>query len=494
MIGKLTIGKKLALGVAGLMLSMAVLGVTSLWVVSALSGSLDSAVNGTGKKLDLVGRTREAFQELRNQSLRTHIAYAISEMGRQSGEVQGNCSACHTPASADESARAIQAAGAVVHQRSAELRRLISDETERTALDTFDNGAAQWVSGSEEYLKLANSNRFEDAHAILRDRMLPILDEAEKAARLVAQREGDALAASNQQAQSMVSRGRWSVFFVMGFNMIVAAVVLWLVFRITTTLRQMVIGLDCGAEQVAAAAGEVSASSQSLAQGSSQLAASLEESSASSSEVNSLAHTNSENSRRAAGLVNESQQQFAEANAAMGELQGAMEKITSSSAKISHIIKTIDEIAFQTNILALNAAVEAARAGEAGLGFAVVADEVRNLAQRSAGAARDTASLIEESMDNSLQGKARMDRVSAAIGIITGHARNIQSLVDEVNRGGQDQSRGIEQIVQAIEQMGQVTQSAAASSQENAAAGHELNAQSKSLKELINQLHTMVDG
>ena len=470
MIAKLTIGKKLVLGVAGLMLSLAVLGVTSLWVVSVLSGSLDSAVNATGKKLDLVGRTREAFQELRNQSMKTHIAYAISDMGRQSAEVQGNCSACHTPASADDSARAIQAAGAVVHQRSGELRSLISDETERTALDTFDSGAAQWVTGSEEYLKLANSNRFEDAHAILRDRMLPILDEAEKAARLVAGKEGDALALSNQQAQSMVSRGRWSVFFVMGFNMIVAAAVLWLVFRITATLRQMVIGLDCGAEQVAAAAGEVSASSQSLA------------------------HTNSENSRKAAGLVNESQQQFAGANAAMGELQAAMEKITASSGKISHIIKTIDEIAFQTNILALNAAVEAARAGEAGLGFAVVADEVRNLAQRCAGAARDTASLIEESMENSLQGKARLDRVSAAIGIITGHAGNIQSLVDEVNQGGQDQSRGIEQIVQAIEQMGQVTQSAAASSQENAAAGHELDAQSKSLKELISQLHTMVDG
>jgi methyl-accepting chemotaxis protein/methyl-accepting chemotaxis protein-1 (serine sensor receptor) len=491
---RLTMGKKLMLGVAGLTLSLAVLSVTALRVVSVLSGSLDSAVNATGKKLDLVGRTREAFQELRNQSSHTQIDYTISEMANQSAAAREGCLACHTPPSADDTTRAIQAAGAVVHQRSGELRGLVSDEAERTALDTFDNGAAQWVADSAEYLKLANSHRFDDAHAILRDRMLPILDQAEKAARLLARKEGDALALSNQQAQSMVARGRWSVFFVIGFNGIVVAAVLWLVFRITSTLRQMVTGLNSGAEQVAAAAREVSASSQSLAQGSSQLAASLEESSASSSEVNSLAHTNSENSRKAAGLVNASQLQFAEANAAMGELQAAMEKITASSGKISRIIKTIDEIAFQTNILALNAAVEAARAGEAGLAFAVVADEVRNLSQRCAGAARDTASLIEESMDNSLQGKARMDRVSAAIGIITGHAGNIQSLVDEVDRGGQDQRRGIEQIVRAIEQMGQVTQNAAASSQENAAAGHELDAQSKTLKELIGRLHAMVDG
>ena len=359
-----TLGKKLVIGVAGLMLSLAVLGVTSLRVVSVLSGSLGSAVNAPGKK----------------------------------------------------------------------------------------------------------------------------------AARLLARKEGDALALSDLQARSMVSRGRWGVFFVMGFNMIVAAAVLGLVFRVTRTLRQMAAGLSSGPEQVAAAAGEVSASSQSLAQGSSQRAASLEECSASSSEVNALAHTNSENSRKAAGLANESQQQFGEANAAMGELQAAMENITAASGKTFRIIKTIDEIAFQTNILALNAAVEAARAGEAGLGFAGVADEVRNLAQRCAGAARDTASLIEESMDNSLQGKARMDRVSAAIGIITGHARSIQSLVDEMNRGGQHQMRGIEQIVQAIEQMGQVTQNAAANSQENAAAGHQLDAQSKTLKELINRLHAMVDG
>src|SRR5205085_5826691 len=111
-----------------------------------------------------------------------------------------------------------------------------------------------------------------------------------------------------------------------------------------------------------------------------------------------------------------------EGNRTLEQMVASMSDITSSSGKISKIIKVIDEIAFQTNILALNAAVEAARAGEAGMGFAVVADEVRNLAQRSAQAAKDTACLIEDSIAKSNDGKTKVDQVAAAILEITGEA------------------------------------------------------------------------
>ena len=142
----------------------------------------------------------------------------------------------------------------------------------------------------------------------------------------------------------------------------------------------------------------------------------------------------------------------------------------------------IDEIAFQTNILALNAAVEAARAGEAGMGFAVVADEVRNLAQRCAQAAKDTASLIEESIAKSNDGKSKVDQVAAAIREITEESTTIKTLVDEVNLGSQEQARGMEQIGKAITQMEQVTQKTAANAEESASAAEELNAQSESLE------------
>ena len=152
----------------------------------------------------------------------------------------------------------------------------------------------------------------------------------------------------------------------------------------------------------------------------------------------------------------------------------------------------IDEIAFQTNILALNAAVEAARAGGAGMGFAVVADEVRNLSQRCAQAARDTAALIEESIVKSQDGKVKVDQVAAAIRTITEEFGKVKILVEEVNQGSQEQTRGIEEVAKAVLQMQQVTQTTAAGAEESAAAAEELNAQSATLKNVVERLTAMM--
>jgi methyl-accepting chemotaxis protein/methyl-accepting chemotaxis protein-1 (serine sensor receptor) len=260
------------------------------------------------------------------------------------------------------------------------------------------------------------------------------------------------------------------------------------------TLRLTTSELRDAAEQVATAAAEVSSSSQSLAQGCSEQAASLEENSTSSEEIDSMAGRNCENSRSAASLMTQSQQHFTQAMQALGGMVATMGEIDAQSGKISKIVKVIDEIAFQTNILALNAAVEAARAGEAGTSFAVVADEVRRLAQRSAQAARDTASLIEESIVKSHDGKAQMDQVAAALQAITEESAKVKTLVDEVNLGSQKQARGIAQVGKAILHMEQITQRTAATAEESAAAAEELSAQSQTLNVVIEQLTAMVDG
>jgi methyl-accepting chemotaxis protein len=259
-------------------------------------------------------------------------------------------------------------------------------------------------------------------------------------------------------------------------------------------LSTSVTELSEGAEQVVSASTQVSTAAQSLSQGSTEQAASLEETSASMEEMASMTRQNAENAGRAAELMTETTQVVDGANHALDEMVASMGKITESSDKVSRIIKTIDEIAFQTNILALNAAVEAARAGEAGMGFAVVADEVRNLAQRSAQAAKDTAVLIEESIENARQGSTRLQQVSTSITAITDSANKVKSLVDEISVAGRQQAQGIDQVSQAIAQMEKVTQTTAATAEESAAASEELNAQAESSMGVVRRLELLVGG
>ena len=246
--------------------------------------------------------------------------------------------------------------------------------------------------------------------------------------------------------------------------------------------------LGDAADQIAAAANQVADSSQSLARDASQQAASIQETSAATAQINTMAQRNTENSRSTATVVSDTNSRFHQANLSLDEMVTAMDGINHSSEQISRIIKVIDQIAFQTNILALNAAVEAARAGEAGMGFAVVADEVRSLAKRSADAARDTATLIEDSIARSHAGKQKVDEVASSIRAIATDSDRMKQLVDEINLGSQDQSRGLDQIARAVHRMESVTQSNAAAAEQSAAAAEQLTAQSNSVKTLVARL------
>jgi len=261
---------------------------------------------------------------------------------------------------------------------------------------------------------------------------------------------------------------------------------------IVRPVARMVQVLSQGAGQVVSNAEQVSSSAQSLSRGATEQAASLEETSASMEEMASMTRKNAENAQQVATLVAGVVTQVDESNAALTGMVSSMTAITESSAKVAKIIKTIDEIAFQTNILALNAAVEAARAGEAGMGFAVVADEVRNLAQRSAQAARDTAGLIEESIARSHEGAARVEQVAAAIGSITGSVDQVKVIAQEVREASVQQAQGIDQVAQAIQQMEKVTQTTAATAEQSAAASEELNAQAQTSMTVICELGAMV--
>ena len=263
---------------------------------------------------------------------------------------------------------------------------------------------------------------------------------------------------------------------------------------VNTALRRISLLLDESAQQVASAASQVSASSQSLAEGSSEQAASLEETSSSLEELASMTMRNAGSAASAKDLSGQTRAAADAGNADMAEMHRAMDAIKTSSADIAKIIKTIDEIAFQTNILALNAAVEAARAGEAGMGFAVVAEEVRSLAQRSAASAKETAAKIEVAIQNGEHGVAISKKVARSLDTIVGRAHEVDTLIAAITTASQEQSQGINQINLAVGQMDKVTQGNAGSAEETAAAAEELNSQSAALREAVESLLRLVDG
>jgi len=275
---------------------------------------------------------------------------------------------------------------------------------------------------------------------------------------------------------------------------VAAGVILaWLIIRgVTKVVRDIAHRLAAGAEQTAAASGQISGASQSLAEGASEQAANLEETSASLEEINSMVKRNAEAADKAKVLASETRLAAEAGTVDMAEMNQAMNDIKTSSDDIGKIIKTIDEIAFQTNILALNAAVEAARAGEAGMGFAVVADEVRNLAQRSAQSARETADKIGVAITKSDRGVLISTKVATNFNEIAVKTRQVDQYVGEIATASKEQANGVNQVNIAVTQMDKVTQSNAANAEETASAAEELNAQAETVKEAVTELQRLV--
>ena len=268
----------------------------------------------------------------------------------------------------------------------------------------------------------------------------------------------------------------------------------YIVRRVSTAIKQVSSSLHEGAEQVAAAAGEVSSSSQTLAEGASQQAAAVEETSASLEEVGAMVKQDADNARQADTLMKEANTVIMSADASMKKLTTSMDEISAASAQTQKIVKTIDEIAFQTNLLALNAAVEAARAGEAGAGFAVVADEVRNLAMRAAEAAKNTSNLIEGTVQKVNTGGSLVKETSESFNVAVESTIRIGTIISEIAGSASQQANAIIQVTKAIHEIDTVTQSNAAAAEESAAASEELNAQAEMMMGTVDQLQEMVGG
>ncbi|WP_274378357.1 methyl-accepting chemotaxis protein [Thiobacillus denitrificans] len=239
------------------------------------------------------------------------------------------------------------------------------------------------------------------------------------------------------------------------------------------------------ADTIAVASREIASGNADLSSRTESQASSLEETASSMEELTSTVRQNAENARQANQLVVSTADVAVKGGEVVGQVVDTMASIKDSSRKISDIIGVIDGIAFQTNILALNAAVEAARAGEQGRGFAVVASEVRNLAQRSAGAAKEIKSLIEDSVGKVDAGSKLVDEAGKTMDEIVSSVKRVTDIMSEIAAASQEQSAGIEQVNQAVGQMDEMTQQNAALVEEAAAAAESLQEQAAKLADAV---------
>ena len=468
---KMTVGKKIWLVSILVLMLAAITGAVGLVQVAAINSSLQLVVTDPLPGVYLISQLEIEVEQMRGDIFNfMSFPQRRDQMGKEIDELK-----------------------ATFQSRLAEYEKTITTARDRELFSRIPPAFTQYTAVWDRIKPLSLNNQTKEALGVYDSEGIPARKALEKALAdevELNRSQGDTDAAAASQS---VIRGRYWIGALLIISLVSGlGITFFTVTGINRVLNQCVTELAEGSGQIASAAGQVSSSAQSLAQGSSEQAASLEETSASTEEITSMTRKNAENSQSAAELMAKVDLEVQEGNQTLEQMVTSMQEINASSDKISKIIKVIDEIAFQTNILALNAAVEAARAGEAGMGFAVVADEVRNLAQRSAQAAKDTAGLIEESINTSHEGSEKLQRVADVIKVITESAAQVKTLVDEVNMGSQEQARGIDQIAKAIAQMDQVTQSTAASAEESASASEELSAQAQALQHVVTELETLV--
>jgi methyl-accepting chemotaxis protein len=471
----MSIGKKLTLSAGAMLIAVMSVVLSSLYSLESVGNELERSTGEIAQKLALAGNIKAGANGMRNGQ-RGILLNALEKDARGLQNTRKDYSKRHQK----------------VSDLIRELKPLETTEQGRALTAVLEANVNQHAASFEQISRLCDVGKVEEAEAEYRARGAPAGAAMETTASSLMTLETESMQQSAASGKRKKVQAGWMAVLMSLFALATMGVLVWVQRDICARLLSLAVHLGQGADQITGATGQLSSSSQSLAQGASEQAASLEETSEGTHRVRSITRQNANDSRTAADTMALVDSGVTEANRALDQMLSSMREITTSSSSISKIIRGIDEIAFHTNILALNAAVEAARAGEAGMGFAVVAEAVRTLAQRCAQAARDTAALIEDSIAKSNDGSKKLDLVSATIHSITDSAGKVMALMADLKAASQEQSKSIDGIAQSLGQIEQVTQRSAANAEETAAVSEEMAAQAQTFRGIVDELETMV--
>jgi methyl-accepting chemotaxis protein len=389
----------------------------------------------------------------------------------------------------------IEGARAKYAQGMEELRRTIISEKGKELLANIDKGIADLKPHNIKAMELAAANQNEELAKLLVEQLEPGQVKLLGAITDLIRLQEELMAQNIKAADNAYIRNIIYMLVLSLLALFCGACVAYLLTRsITKPINNVIGSLSEAAQEVAAASSQVADSSQALAEGAQEQASSMEETSSSLEEMSSMTKSNADNANEANAIIRGSTQDMETANRVMNNLITSMNDISTASENTQKIVKTIDEIAFQTNLLALNAAVEAARAGEAGAGFAVVADEVRNLAMRAAEAAKNTAGLIEETVQKIHGGTELVQKTNEAFIKVADDSAKIGQLISEIAAASKEQSQGIGQLNIAVSEVDKVIQQNAARAEESASASEEMNAQAEQMKSFVHDLYVLVNG
>lgn len=472
---QMTLRSKFIASFSALLVLTGALAIASVHAMNSLNSELDRVVRHMWSQADRTSQLESTLAELAGYQQAILLRSVLGDTGGLE----------HSRAAARDSESRV---GSLF----SEILSSLDSAADRQLVTNLQSRANAARSTREEVSRLMDALRMDEALKLVSGSLIPSYEDIQQRAREYLNQQRVKMSVAAEDARSKAATNRMIAFLVIAGAVICTLLIGFSLRRMLTEMSTMTAEVAKGAGQIARAAAQMNSVSHSLAQGASEQSASLEQTSASAEQISSMVHRNAANSKTVAEFTATANRVLTEANQKLNQMLDSMKDISSSSEKISKIIRVIDEIAFQTNILSLNAAVEAARAGEAGMGFAVVADEVRSLAQRCSQAAKDTSVLIAESIAHARTGKLRLDEVAQAMQQVTANSSEIGKLSGEVSSGSDEQSRGIEQISRAILQIQEVTHKAAAGAEEGSAAGAQMERESRHLDLAVKQLREML--